>query len=454
MRGKYAVFLSHFKGEAAAEARILKTELVKRLRAKEEQIFLDSDNLFDLRELLDSVAESDAIVLLYTAGVLSRPWCLLELQAAAKSKRPLILIRIANSFAVDPSEIQNTLDDLPAFLDKHNPAASATLAEYKTDADAVAADIRGILTAACEEPLMYDPHQSVVVMQSQMHSLAAALISHACPENDDLLPDLTPGDEEHWNGLRRQYSVYIVHEQGSTIISEQAYGVKDWLICRTALTEEQVVTQGDTQDDSDRDVNDCAKHDCRLVATDVDCVIFLQTSQVLQQPRVLARLYTAVKNRVPIVPVVLMPTNGQNSGLMYNFEQAKPFLLGLDDHLDHGAQDALYTACGVKALGLGVTMATILPNIISKRLGLYKCSVPGRLLHHRQDIDAQMSEIEQAVRRAIESAAADPEKEASVGEERGCFGSIGVAAAEEEGEKSEPVEQEEDEQLIWRGSKA
>jgi hypothetical protein len=137
---------------------------------------------------------------------------------------------------------------------------------------------------------------------------------------------------------------------------------------------------------------------------------------VLQQPRVLARLYTAVKNRVPIVPVVLMPTNSENSGLMYNFEQAKPFLLGLDDHLDQGAQDALYTTCGAKALGLGTTMATILPNIISKRLGLYKCSVPGRLLHHRQDVDAQMSEIEQAVRRAIDSAAADLETEASIAE--------------------------------------
>ena len=53
VRGKYAVFLSHFKNEAAAEARVLKTELVKKLRAKEEQVFLDSDNLFDLRELLN-----------------------------------------------------------------------------------------------------------------------------------------------------------------------------------------------------------------------------------------------------------------------------------------------------------------------------------------------------------------------------------------------------------------
>ena len=207
MRGKYAVFLSHFKGEAAAEARILKSELVRSLRAKEQQVFLDSDNLFDLRELLKSVSESDAIVMLYTAGVLTRPWCLLELQAAAKSHKPLILIKIANSYVADTAEIAAILDSLPTFLDEHNPSAGATLAENNTDAAAVASDIRGILAAAAVQPLTYDPHQSSLVMQSQMQALAAALVSHACPENDDLLPDFTPGDEEHWNGLLMRTAV-------------------------------------------------------------------------------------------------------------------------------------------------------------------------------------------------------------------------------------------------------
>ena len=40
VHGKYAVFLSHFKNEAAAEARILKTELVRSLRCKEDQVSL------------------------------------------------------------------------------------------------------------------------------------------------------------------------------------------------------------------------------------------------------------------------------------------------------------------------------------------------------------------------------------------------------------------------------
>ena len=74
VKKKNAVFLSHFKNEAAAEARVLKTELVRALRlTSSSQVFLDSDNLTDLRTLLASVADSDALVLMYTDGVLSRP---------------------------------------------------------------------------------------------------------------------------------------------------------------------------------------------------------------------------------------------------------------------------------------------------------------------------------------------------------------------------------------------
>ena len=36
----------------------------------------------DLRELLDSVRDSDVLVIVQSAEVLSRPWCLLEIVAA------------------------------------------------------------------------------------------------------------------------------------------------------------------------------------------------------------------------------------------------------------------------------------------------------------------------------------------------------------------------------------
>jgi hypothetical protein len=40
--------------------------------------FLDSDNLKDLNLLTDHVRDSDALVVVQSAELLQRPWCLLE----------------------------------------------------------------------------------------------------------------------------------------------------------------------------------------------------------------------------------------------------------------------------------------------------------------------------------------------------------------------------------------
>ena len=348
------------------------------------------------------VEQSDAVVLLYTEGVLSRPWCLLELNAAATNNIPIVVIGIANSFAGATSDIAKICDDLPGFLSRTNPSATEVLGEFHLDAATISTNIREKLTAA--KALTYDPHQSSVVMQSQMQELAGALVECSeGKENEELLPDMTPKEAEEWQ-ISRRYAVYIVHEDGSAVVTEQAHGVKDWLVQRTELEEHQVTTQGDTQNDHGRGVNDVAQHDVATVAADCDCVLLLQTSQVLKQPRCLARLYTAVKHSIPIVPVVLLSSDKEHSDLLYNFEAVKPYLNALDDGLDQAAADALYEACGAKALGLGTTLATVLPNIISKPLGLYECTEPGRLLHHRQDVNAQMAEVEQTVHRAIDAA--------------------------------------------------
>ena len=74
VRKSFALFLSHYKNEASAEARVLKTELVRVMRAHDDQVFLDSDQLHDLRNLLQNVVDSDAVVLMNTRSVLSRPW--------------------------------------------------------------------------------------------------------------------------------------------------------------------------------------------------------------------------------------------------------------------------------------------------------------------------------------------------------------------------------------------
>ena len=54
------------------------------------EIFLDFDNLSDLHVLLQHVRDSDVFVILLTAEVLSRPWCILEIHAAVSAGIPIV----------------------------------------------------------------------------------------------------------------------------------------------------------------------------------------------------------------------------------------------------------------------------------------------------------------------------------------------------------------------------
>jgi hypothetical protein len=57
---KWAAFISHYKAEAAAEARLIQIELEAHL---DRPAFLDSDDLRDLRELQAHVRNSSVLVL-------------------------------------------------------------------------------------------------------------------------------------------------------------------------------------------------------------------------------------------------------------------------------------------------------------------------------------------------------------------------------------------------------
>jgi hypothetical protein len=381
----YAAFLSHFKNEAAAEARVLKLELTRSLRTLDEQIFLDSDNLTDLRNLLDDVEQSDVILLLYTEGVLSRPWCLLELDTAVKAKVPIIVVKVNNAFAGDTDGIASLLDDLPAYLETHNPRCAETLRAFDFDVDAVEI-AKTIKPALLEyEPLMFDPHQSSAIMHAEIAQMAQAMVDVACPENASLIPELHKRSTlEPWPA-RLNYAVYMVLEEQNDVVIEIAEEIKSWLLRNTALEAKQICIQT-----SDRSTDEVEAADLTAVAEEVDCVLLIQTSQVLYEPRCLARLYAAAKHRVPIVPVVLMSSKKEDQDMMYNFETAKPMLEDLSDYLEPpGAAAALEVAAGTSAAAIGLSLSLLLPNIISKPYGL------GATVN---ETDAQMTEIERTMR--------------------------------------------------------
>lgn len=86
-------FLSHYKLEAGTEAALMRNELAQLIQEDagnpagrfEVPVFLDSENLYNLEDLLEKVRLSHNVLLLLTKNILLRPWVLLELVTAWRS---------------------------------------------------------------------------------------------------------------------------------------------------------------------------------------------------------------------------------------------------------------------------------------------------------------------------------------------------------------------------------
>ena len=75
----FAGFLSHYKLECGTEARLVQLQLKpiiekNPIEGSSHEVFLDSDDLSDLRNLLEYVKQTKALVLLQSKRVLERPW--------------------------------------------------------------------------------------------------------------------------------------------------------------------------------------------------------------------------------------------------------------------------------------------------------------------------------------------------------------------------------------------
>jgi len=125
--GIYACFLSHYKMEAASDARYMHDILRKMLHAP---VFLDSSVLNDLRQLItNGVHVSDTIVLLATKNVLCRPWCLMEMLEGTRKRLPIIMVQMYNggfSFAEARGFISNLENEMMLL----NPSGLHALHEH------------------------------------------------------------------------------------------------------------------------------------------------------------------------------------------------------------------------------------------------------------------------------------------------------------------------------------
>ena len=119
---KYCTFLSHYKVEAGSDARYL-SDLIRRMTG--QPAYLDSTDLIDLRTLFkEGVHKTDALVILATKGVFTRPWCLMEMWEAAIHGVPIVLFPVAGG-GWTLSDTRVLLSDLAGQMESRNPTCMA-----------------------------------------------------------------------------------------------------------------------------------------------------------------------------------------------------------------------------------------------------------------------------------------------------------------------------------------
>ena len=124
------------------EARHCASELEQTLGAP---VFLDSDDLTDLRELLEQVRESDVLLFFQSRSVLERPYCLLELHTAVTAGVPIVAVNVRGGNEYSHADAEHLLRYLDTELEVRNPGASRLLQKHGVDLTELAHTLSGIV---------------------------------------------------------------------------------------------------------------------------------------------------------------------------------------------------------------------------------------------------------------------------------------------------------------------
>lgn len=169
------VFISHYKVEAGTEATLIRDSLEPIL--KEDQghrachlqfpIFIDSEDLIDLGYLRKHVENTDTIMVLLTPGLLSRPWCLVEIVTAVRNDLNIVPVEVQRP----GSKYQYPDEEFYAkilsgeFLNED--ATDLLRSEGVTPEDVVNAIRRVFLKIA----LPFSPHKTKQVREAELHDI-------------------------------------------------------------------------------------------------------------------------------------------------------------------------------------------------------------------------------------------------------------------------------------------
>ena len=319
--GRYAAFISHFKVEAGSDARYLKDLLERMLGAR---VYLDSVDLVDLGTLVDGVHASDCVVLLGTPGVLTRPWCIVELYSAHARGIPVVLLQIARR-ELDLDDAARLIDDLETELDRRNPNAFAEVTRRLSGAslDDVKAALRSVLhldtaRAPDHRPLVFHPHGTDNALIADATDLVDAMAEATSRQLRWSESQLSSPPSRFAVSLRRRaqhaspgtggYAFFLCHYRDEAGCHARLLQLK--LIEKL---ERPVYLDATDADDITRIVSEGVAH--------CECLLLLQTKGILNRPFCLLEILEAVRLGIPIVPIAI-------EGCGYDFDDARALCEG------------------------------------------------------------------------------------------------------------------------------
>ena len=171
----FQVYLSHHISESGKDARLLKTLLVEQQRFATDGVFLDVDDLTDLRQEATNVNQSASFVIMGTPEYLSRPYCLLETYTGLDPRRnvPAVLVDVGGK-GFDRTAAVEFLEALPTALEAANPGATQILLENGV----TAAQVQARLLPRFKDNLdmiTFDAGANLTALTRQVAQIACAL---------------------------------------------------------------------------------------------------------------------------------------------------------------------------------------------------------------------------------------------------------------------------------------
>eukprot|EP01043_Picozoa_sp_COSAG02_P028160 COSAG02_NODE_1694_length_11277_cov_36.084855_8_plen_1845_part_00 len=332
---RYAAFLSHYKEEGGTVASLLHEALVRSLPGvHESQVFLDSNNLRNLRQLEEHVVDSEVLILLLTKKVLSRPMCLLELYTAAQHKVPIIVLRCEGPGGGKADQIPEALKDIPAHLRHHGSAEcvdksdNINLGSLQISAADLSQVLRGALMGLNwrKRILSFSSHASGKLRDGQAVVIAKEMVQHTGDETDrktnsivqenaalsvELLSISEATKTEM--GLDPEQKLCIVHSEQA---DDEAVRLRHELIERTDLKEGQIYLRGEVEGGQD------------ALFQKVVVVLMLQTRNVLREIHCISLLYKALDRNIPLITINLVTDHPsidktpQLQEMQYNYRES------------------------------------------------------------------------------------------------------------------------------------